>query len=118
MMGNTLARGQNQALDANHATNHSWPYANRFDAALILISEYPYLSRPKFLKQTKLAPDLSYKYECQLNRMIQKIKKQGIDVMKPTSDAAKAAYTKLKSTPSILRLYFDRAKAGRKFQNI
>ena len=118
MMGNTYARGQNQALDANHSTNHSWSHQNRFDAALIKISQYPDLSRPEFLKQTKLAPDLSNKYMYQLNRMLQKIKKQGIDVMKPTSDAAKAAYTKLKSTPSILRLYFDRAKAGRKFQNI
>ena len=101
-------------------------YQNKIIQSQLLEGEYSYKLKDfclktyllKIQKQTKLAPDLSYKYEIQLNRMIQKIKKQGIDVMKPTSDAAKAAYTKLKSTPSIHRLYFDRAKAGRKFQNI
>ena len=105
MIGNIYASGRNQALDANYNTDHSWPFGKRFDAALIKISLHPKLSRREFLKQTKLAPSLANKYTQQFNQMLQKIKKKGIDFMKPTSDAAKEAYTKL--TPSILRLYFD-----------
>ena len=96
--GNTNARGKNQTLDEYKNANPYWSYDDRYDAALIKESEYPNLSRPEFLKQTKLAPGFSSNYTDQLKRMLQTIKKKGIDFKKPTSDRAKAAYAKIGSS--------------------
>ena len=104
-MGNSNARGQNQALDANHNANLSWSFGDRFDAVLIKLSRYPKITRREFLEQTMLAPSLANKYTQQFNQMHQKIEKQGIDFMEPTSDDAKAAYAKL--SPFNPRLYFN-----------
>ena len=86
--------------------DHTWPLSGRFDAALIKMSTYPHMSRVDYIKTTQCgAPSTEEKYVDQLKRMFEKIKKGGIDFMKPTSNAAKVAHEKI--TPFDSSKYLD-----------